>query len=148
MSYIYVLQCEGDRYYVGRTTDIHRRFSDHLRAKKLQVGGSQWTRTHQVLNLQKTILETDDFQELVVTLEYMKKYGIDSVRGAAYTDVNLRHDTVRNIEEIFRSDSFGRTPPASPAVSDPVDECSKKSRPVRQRDAKKLRLEDRNIERM
>ncbi len=33
IGYVYILQCNNGRYYVGSTSDIQRRFEEHSRGK-------------------------------------------------------------------------------------------------------------------
>jgi putative endonuclease len=46
MEQIYVLQCEKGKYYVGKTTDVMRRFEEHRSGK-----GSAWTNKYKPLKL-------------------------------------------------------------------------------------------------
>jgi len=46
MYYVYILECEDGSYYTGITTDLHRRFKEHL-AKK----GGAYTRTHKPIKI-------------------------------------------------------------------------------------------------
>ena len=39
MYFVYILQCESGNYYTGITTDLHRRFKEHLNKK-----GAAYTR--------------------------------------------------------------------------------------------------------
>lgn len=44
--YLYVLALEGDRFYVGLTTDIDRRFAQHSSAE-----GAEWTKRHRPVRI-------------------------------------------------------------------------------------------------
>jgi cellular nucleic acid-binding protein len=84
MEQLYVLQLANKKYYVGKTTDVMKRFNEHKSGS-----GSAWTKLH----APKKILEcrplANDHDENNVTKDYMKKYGIENVRGGAYTQTSL-----------------------------------------------------------
>ena len=84
MEQLYVLQLANKKYYVGKTTDVLKRFNEHKSGN-----GSAWTKLH----APKKILECrpliNDHDENNVTKDYMKKYGIENVRGGAYTQTTL-----------------------------------------------------------
>jgi cellular nucleic acid-binding protein len=85
MQKIYVLQCESNKYYVGKTSNIDRRFAEHLSGEY----GSEWTkyyRPQEIIEVQDMV---GNFDEMNKTLEYMKRFGIDDVRGAQWSNVNL-----------------------------------------------------------
>ena len=91
---VYTLELEGKRFYVGKTCDLERRLDDHYR------GGSRasaWTRKYPVVRLAATIPCRNDFDELRVTLDMMRKHGIYNVRGASYLDVVLSPEQVADI---------------------------------------------------
>lgn len=84
MEQLYVLQLANKKYYVGKTTDVMKRFNEHKSGN-----GSAWTKLH----APKKILEcrplVNEHDENNVTKDYMKKYGIENVRGGAYTQTSL-----------------------------------------------------------
>ncbi len=84
MEQVYVLQLANNKYYVGKTTDVMKRFNEHKSGS-----GSAWTKLH----APKKILEcrplNNDHDENNLTKDYMKKYGIENVRGGAYTQTSL-----------------------------------------------------------
>ena len=81
---IYVLRCEGGRYYVGKSANVMKRFQEHLNGC-----GSAWTKKYIPVSLEKTIENVSPFEEDKITKMYMSKYGIDKVRGGAYVEVEL-----------------------------------------------------------
>jgi len=83
MTTIYVLRLEGGRYYVGRTTNVLKRYEEHVNGQ-----GSAWTRRYPPVLLEKTLYNANPFDEDNITKEYMAKHGIEKVRGGSYvTDV-------------------------------------------------------------
>jgi predicted GIY-YIG superfamily endonuclease len=85
---IYVLGCEGGKYYVGKTGDIARRMHEHLEGV-----GSAWTTKYKVQKLIEVRTDQSPFAEDAVTKEYMARYGIHNVRGGSYVKEVL--DTVQ-----------------------------------------------------
>ena len=81
-SYIYILQLEKDKYYVGFTERKDGdRFIEHFSGK-----GSSWTKLYkpiQVIEWRVGTLEDEDS----VTLEMMNKYGWWNVRGGKWCKV-------------------------------------------------------------
>ncbi|MBP3297129.1 MAG: hypothetical protein J6M27_11155 [Lachnospiraceae bacterium] len=89
--HLYVLLLEDEKYYVGISRNVKKRFLAH------QTGqGAEWTKIH------KPIKIIDDIQlafcsykkvkpyEDGKTIELMKKYGRENVRGGIYCAVDQR----------------------------------------------------------
>ena len=94
MDVIYVLRLKNEKWYVGRTSSLDRRYEQHVKGE-----GSKWTFLHQPLNIHETReLKSDDDEDLV-TLEYMKQHGIYNVRGGGFCAVELKPWVVTKIKE-------------------------------------------------
>ena len=76
---IYILKLTNDCWYVGYGVQVSGRIKKHVIG-----GGSSWTRLNPVENVQ-VIVEGDKTTEREVTLDLMKLYGFQKVRGAGYT---------------------------------------------------------------
>lgn len=98
METLYILECEDNKWYVGKTTDVQRRFRQHMEGK-----GSEWTREYAPLRIAETRPITSIYDETNVTKDLMKKYGIDNVRGGAYTAVELPEETEDLIRHELRA---------------------------------------------
>jgi predicted GIY-YIG superfamily endonuclease len=81
---IYVLALAHGKFYVGTSTNVQRRVNAHFAGR-----GAAWTAEHAPLSLVETRPVTSDFDEDVVTKEYMRLHGIDAVRGGSYVEVTL-----------------------------------------------------------
>ena len=79
MVFIYTLQLEQGKYYVGKTNDIERRKQEHINGI-----ASTWTKKYKPISVDQIIKNTSPFDEDKYVKEYMNKYGIDNVRGGTY----------------------------------------------------------------
>jgi predicted GIY-YIG superfamily endonuclease len=96
MEQVYVLQCEKGKYYVGKTTDIMRRYEEHSSGK-----GSAWTAKYKPVKMLEVKPMTSLHDENNITKDYMKKYGIEHVRGGSYAQVTLPDDCVSVLQREF-----------------------------------------------
>ena len=85
---LYVLELENSNYYIGITTNLSRRNFQHF-----GKGGAKWTQKHKPIKVLQTkelgyMGESDAAEyETYVTYLYIKKYGLDNVRGGNYCTV-------------------------------------------------------------
>lgn len=93
METLYVLECEDNKWYVGKSTDVQKRFKQHTEGK-----GSEWTREYAPIRIAETRPITSPHDETNVTKDLMKKYGIDNVRGGAYASLELTEE----VEDMIR----------------------------------------------
>jgi cellular nucleic acid-binding protein len=100
MESLYVLQLEDNKWYVGKTTDIKKRFTQHQNGQ-----ASAWTKSYKPVKIVETRRLKDQYDETNTTKDYMKKYGIDNVRGGAYTQVVLPEDVEKVLRQELRGDS-------------------------------------------
>jgi len=92
--WLYVLKLASDKYYVGITTKTpEARFKEHARG----FMAAAWTRKYRPLRIhyQKDLGITEkakaESYENKVVRRYIKKYGIDNVRGG---DISITEDLV------------------------------------------------------
>jgi predicted GIY-YIG superfamily endonuclease len=85
MPTVYVLLCEQNRYYIGKTyRPLQLRVKEHFNGT-----GSEWTKRYKPIKIVEQIMNADEFDEDKYTKKYMKQYGIENVRGGSYTQVCL-----------------------------------------------------------
>jgi cellular nucleic acid-binding protein len=100
METLYVLQLANGKYYVGKTADMTKRFDQHKKG-----AGSAWTALHKPIRIVETRPLTGSHDETNTTKDLMKKYGIDNVRGGAYTAVDLPGEQEDMIRHEIRASS-------------------------------------------
>lgn len=100
MESIYVLQLEDNKWYIGKTSDVAVRFKQHVSGK-----GSAWTKSYEPIRIVETRPLRNDYDENNTTKDYMKKYGIDNVRGGSYTQVVLSEDVENVLKLELRGDT-------------------------------------------
>ena len=93
MVYIYVLQLEKGKYYVGKTINPAFRLENHF-----QGNGAVWTQKYKPIKVLEIIPNCDDYDEDKYTRKYMDKYGIDNVRGGSYTTIDLSQSTREHLK--------------------------------------------------
>lgn len=91
MEQIYVLELANNKYYIGKTTDVMKRFNQHKTGN-----GSVWTKLHRPKKILECRPLINNHDENNITKDYMKKYGVENVRGGAYTQTSLP-DTVKSV---------------------------------------------------
>jgi cellular nucleic acid-binding protein len=100
MEQIYVLQLENSKYYVGKTADVMKRFEQHKSGS-----GSAWTSKYKPVKMLECRALSGEHDENNVTKDYMKKYGINNVRGGSYTQVSLPADVESVLQREFRGNA-------------------------------------------
>jgi hypothetical protein len=84
MVFIYILQLEEGKYYVGKTSNPEVRIEDHF-----NEACSVWTKKYNPVSVIKIIPDCDDYDEDKYTVQSMGDYGIDNVRGGSFCQVEL-----------------------------------------------------------
>ena len=87
---IYILRLEQGKYYIGKSEDPQKRFTQHL-----EGNGSMWTKKYKPLELVQVINSASNFDEDKCVKEYMNRYGISNVRGGSYSSEILTADQIR-----------------------------------------------------
>ena len=82
-GYVYILELEGNNWYVGFSQDLHTRIASHFLGS-----GSRWTRLHKPLSVYKVQLG-DTILENCITIALMCKHSWEKVRGGSYTTVEM-----------------------------------------------------------
>lgn len=91
--FIYVLELEHGKFYVGKTKNLIQRIEQHS-----DGSGSKWTSIHPIIKLIETV-QGSSFDEDKYVKMYMSKYGIDNVRGGSYVREVLTSDDRKALEK-------------------------------------------------
>jgi len=97
MSLLYVLKLESNKFYIGKTNNIKKRFTEHFNG--INCSYTTIYKPLQVLETHKYY----DFGEDMLTLKYMKRYGINNVRGGSYSSPNLPEEEIRLINKMIKT---------------------------------------------
>ena len=94
---IYILECEGGKYYVGRSAHPRERILSHFNKR-----GSEWTKLYKPKHIIRTF-NGDAFDEEKHTLKTMETFGIDNVRGGSYCAIILSATDKAKAKQIIQS---------------------------------------------
>jgi len=97
---LYILQLENGKYYVGKTTDVKKRFDQHVCGN-----GAEWTKLHRPIKLLETRRIASEHDENNKTKDMMKTYGIDNVRGGSYCQIVLTDAIKKTLQTEIRGTS-------------------------------------------
>ena len=87
---LYVLECSPTKsggpatWYIGVSYALNNRIAQHASGR-----GSAWTRIHPVVRIAEVRMSATLQLERDVTLQYMRRYGWQNVRGGPYSSPNL-----------------------------------------------------------
>lgn len=94
MVFIYILQLEDNKFYIGKTENPQFRLNNHF-----NFNGSAWTKKYKPLKVLKIIPDCNNFDEDRYTKEYMYKKGINNVRGGTYCKIKLDNDEIELLKK-------------------------------------------------
>lgn len=99
MCVIYVLELIDNKYYVAKSEYASLRidvyFGDDDSKKPI------WTRKYKPISIVEIITDGDDNDEDRYVLKYMKKYGIENVRGGTFSQVVLPASSLMLIDKMM-----------------------------------------------
>ena len=84
MVNIYILELEGGKYYVGKTNHTFKRFRQHV-----DGDGAKWTQKYSPKDVYEFHKDMKDIDERKITIQMMKEFGVENVRGGPWTKVNM-----------------------------------------------------------
>lgn len=100
MVFIYILELENNKYYVGKTNNINFRLEEHF-----SNNGSQWTKTYKPLRIKNILPNCDDFDEDKYVLKMMNEKGINNVRGGSFSQIKLSEKDIILIKKMLKTSS-------------------------------------------
>jgi cellular nucleic acid-binding protein len=84
MVFIYTIQLEQGKYYIGKTNNPQFRLEKHFNSN-----GSEWTKLYKPIKILEIKPNCDEYDEDKITIQYMDKYGINNVRGGSFVSIKL-----------------------------------------------------------
>jgi hypothetical protein len=93
--YVYIIQLEDNRFYVGTTCNPQFSMSRHFNAT-----GTPWTTKYNPIKIIEFIPDCDKYDEDKHVRRYMENYGIDHVRGGSFCDEVLPDAMRRMLEDM------------------------------------------------
>lgn len=100
MVIIYVIKCQWNKYYIGKSNKLEERILQHFNNL-----GSDWTKMYNPISVEQIYENCDNFDEDKYTIKYMEKYGINNVRGGSFCQINLSEEKFKLILEMIRGAS-------------------------------------------
>ena len=101
MVFIYILQLELNKYYIGKTNNPDIRLDSHFNSN-----GSEWTKIYKPIKVYELISDCDSYDEDKYTLKYMEKEGIDNVRGGSLCQIELSDEQIKLINQMIKGASY------------------------------------------
>ena len=99
--FIYVLELEKNKFYIGKTNNPSIRIDEHF-----NNNGSEWTKLYKPIKLFHLIPNCSEFDEDKYTLQYLKQYGKERVRGGSFSKIKLSDSELNLIDKmIFSTDN-------------------------------------------
>ena len=95
MVFIYALQLEQGKYYIGKTDNPTIRLESHFNSN-----GSEWTKKYTPIKVVELIPNCNDYDEDKYTRMYMDKYGINNVRGGSFVSVKLEKFQIDTLKQM------------------------------------------------
>ena len=95
MVFIYALQLEKGKYYIGKTNNPQFRLESHFKSN-----GSEWTKKYNPLKVIELIPNCNDYDEDKYTRIYMDKYGINNVRGGSFVSIKLNKSIIDTLKQM------------------------------------------------
>lgn len=128
MCVIYVLELIDNKYYVAKSEyaslriDIY--FGNDDSKKPI------WTRKYKPISIVEIITDGDDNDEDRYVLKYMKKYGIENVRGGTFSQVVLPASSLMLIDKMMSK------------LTDQCDKCNSTEHFASQCDQEQMTLKE------
>lgn len=95
--FVYVLELQNGKYYVGRTNYLTKRVEEHMNGR-----GAEWTKLHKPIRILKEYPIDNPFYEDTILKMTMHIFGIDNVRGGSYCQSNLSSSQIATLQREIR----------------------------------------------
>jgi predicted GIY-YIG superfamily endonuclease len=95
---LYVLELVGRNYYVGKTFDMDKRYREHQSGR-----ASAWTTLYPPIRILKCRPLKHAQEEDHMTERLMAEFGVESVRGGRYAQLQLSSEDIIHLKKLKRS---------------------------------------------
>jgi hypothetical protein len=96
--YIYILELEQNKYYIGKSENAEIRIDNHINNK-----GAEWTKLYKIIKVIEVIPNCGNYDEDKYVFIYMNQYGINNVRGGSFVQIELNNEYKNVIQHILNS---------------------------------------------
>lgn len=97
-DHVYVLLCQGGKFYIGESRDVDARFQQHVQGNG-SLAGAAWTRKYEPIEIFRSFPSQSRHDENNTTIDLMMEHGIRNVRGGSYCAIKLSRTTRRSIKQ-------------------------------------------------
>lgn len=98
MGFAFVLKLESNKYYIGITTNINFTLEEYINHNE-----TEWTKQYNPIELTELISNVNSRDKLdKVTIRFMKKYGIENVRGGNFNEIKLHDEVIIKLENMIK----------------------------------------------
>jgi len=104
MTIVYVLLLTEQKYYIGKTDDVNKIHKIHFTNAIDNIytpKSSLWTGIYRPISIEMIYENFND--DTRITLEYMNKYGIDNVRGGAFSEIYISKEKKAFIDQLINN---------------------------------------------
>lgn len=86
---LYVLRLRRGKIYAGVTRNLQQRLEAHFSGR-----GSEWTKLYPPVEILAIYKDVAPIWEKEITLDYMRHYGWQNVRGYSWSQINMKNPPV------------------------------------------------------
>jgi hypothetical protein len=95
MVYIYSLELEHGKYYIGKTDHSNMCIIPHINSN-----GILWTQKYKPVKILEFIQNIDNYDEDKYVIKYMDLHGINNVRGGSFSSIILDKFTIKHLMQM------------------------------------------------
>ena len=97
MFTIFVLKCDENKYFVGKTNNIDFGLNNNFDSEN-----SEWIIKYKPIKIEKLYYKCEVHDEDKYTIKYMKRFGKNNVRGGIFSKLDLDNKDQEIISKMMR----------------------------------------------
>jgi len=94
MDKLYILKLENDKWFIGKSANVEKRYEQHLNGE-----ADPFTQLHKPISLELSRDLTSETDHDETVREYMRKYGVENVRGGIYSKTEFNSYDLSKIRD-------------------------------------------------